>query len=439
VRYHRSRAAPAAIIDQPRIRKMGVPRMRVVVVVLGDLGRSPRMLYHALALADSDADVELVGYRESELPDEVARHPRIRVWPLRAEESIRAGGIAFVARGVLRVVRQGAELLRLLVRRVPAPDVLLVQNPPAVPALALALVAARVRRARLVVDWHNFGWSMLAARLDARHPIVRLARVYERACGWAADAHLCVSDAMCDVLARDLGVVGAVPFHDRPAARFVPLASDERTGLRTGLAAEYGIPERGRPLALLVSPTSWTADEDFDLLLEAAHQLDARLRAAAGAPDVVVVVTGRGPLRAQYEAIMAGLGLEHVHLRTRWLAPDVYPRFLAAADLGISLHRSTSGVDLPMKVADLLGAGVPVCALDYGPCLAELVHDGRNGRLFRDAGELARQVGDLLDGFPDEAAPLATLRRTLADEPGDDWQARWRAAAAPVLLAGRAP
>jgi hypothetical protein len=113
--------------------------MRVIVAVLGDLGRSPRMLYHALALADSEADVELVGYRESELPADVARHPHIRVWPLRAEESIRAGGVGFVVRGVLRVVRQGAELLRLLLRRVPAPDVLLVQNPPAVPSLAIAL------------------------------------------------------------------------------------------------------------------------------------------------------------------------------------------------------------------------------------------------------------------------------------------------------------
>lgn len=416
-----------------------MPRMRVVVVVLGDLGRSPRMLYHALALADSDADVELVGYRESELPADVARHPRIRVWPLRTEESIRAGGAAFVVRGVLRVVRQGAELLRVLVRRVPAPDVLLVQNPPAVPTLALALVAARLRRARLVVDWHNFGWSMLAARLGPSHGVVRAARAYERLCGRAADAHLCVSDAMRGVLARDLGVAGAVVFHDRPAARFAPLAPDERAALRAGLAAEYGIAERGRALALVVSPTSWTSDEDFDLLLEAARDLDARLGAVAGAPDVLVVVTGRGPLRARYEAVMAGLALEHVHLRTRWLAPDVYPRFLAAADLGLSVHRSTSGVDLPMKVADLLGAGVPVCALDYGPCLAELVHDGRNGRLFRTAGELAARLADLLEGFPAETAPLAALRRTLAAEAGDDWQAHWRAAAAPVLLERCAP
>jgi len=431
LRYHRSRAAPAAIGGKC------VPRMRVVVAVLGDLGRSPRMLYHALSLADSDADVELVGYRDSELPAEVRGHARIRVWALRTEDSIRARGIGFVVRGVWRVLRQSSELARLLLRRVPAPEVVLVQNPPAVPMLLVALVTARLRRARLVVDWHNFGWSMLAARLGPSHPLVRLARAYERGVGRRADAHLCVSAAMGEVLAAD-GVRGAVPFHDRPATRFTPLPPDERAQLRDGLRREYGVPGDGeRPLALIVSPTSWSADEDFDLLLDAARALDARLGPAS--PDVLVVVTGRGPLRARYEATMAGLRLGRVHLRTRWLAADAYPRFLAAADLGLSLHRSTSGVDLPMKVVDLLGAGVPVCVLDYGPCLAELVHDGVNGRLFRTADELAALLADLLAGFPAAAAPLAQLRRALAAEAGDDWPARWRAAAAPVVLGRRAP
>lgn len=432
-----------------------MPRMRVVVAVLGDLGRSPRMLYHALSLADSDADVELVGYRESELPAEIAGHARIRVWPLRAEESIRATGVGFVVRGLWRVVRQTVELAWLLVRRVPAPDVVLVQNPPALPMLIVALAAARLRRARLVIDWHNFGWSMLAARLGPSHPVVRLARTYERACGRRADAHLCVSAAMRDVLAAD-GVGGAVPFHDRPATRFTPLPADVRAAVRSGLGREYGVPDAGgpplsgspqrgrplsgsplsgRPLMLIVSPTSWSADEDFDLLLDAARRLDARL--GPSSPDVLIVVTGRGPLRARYEAAMAGLRFARVHLRTRWLAADVYPRFIAAADLGLSLHRSTSGVDLPMKVVDLLGAGVPVCVLDYGPCLAELVHDGINGRLFRTADELAALVAELLAGFPAEDAPLARLRRTLAHDGGDDWPVRWRTAAAPVVLGRR--
>ena len=40
--------------------KIGVKR--VFVVVLGDIGRSPRMQYHALSLSKSGFEVYIVGY-----------------------------------------------------------------------------------------------------------------------------------------------------------------------------------------------------------------------------------------------------------------------------------------------------------------------------------------------------------------------------------------
>lgn len=37
-------------------------RLMVQVVVLGDIGRSPRMRYHAASLAESGCTVDLIGY-----------------------------------------------------------------------------------------------------------------------------------------------------------------------------------------------------------------------------------------------------------------------------------------------------------------------------------------------------------------------------------------
>src|SRR3954466_2796403 len=42
--------------------------MRAAVVVVGDLGRSPRMQYHAHALAMHGVDVDFVGYEGAPLP-----------------------------------------------------------------------------------------------------------------------------------------------------------------------------------------------------------------------------------------------------------------------------------------------------------------------------------------------------------------------------------
>jgi beta-1,4-mannosyltransferase len=131
---------------------------------------------------------------------------------------------------------------------------------------------------------------------------------------------------------------------------------------------------------------------------------------------------------------MRRLPARRVRLRTLWLEPDDYPVFLGCADLGLSLHRSASGVDLPMKVADLLGSGVPVCALDYAPCVAEQVRHGENGVLFSDAASLAAQLFELLEGFPDRVPRLRQLRANVEAAHTPRWDEEWDENAYPVLF-----
>ena len=71
-------------------------------------------------------------------------------------------------------------------------------------------------------------------------------------------------------------------------------------------------------------------------------------------PDLVIAVTGKGPQKVFYEERMQQLGLQHVAFNTLWLEAADYPLLLGSADLGVCLHTSSSGLDLPMKVTRVL-------------------------------------------------------------------------------------
>lgn len=357
------------------------------------------MQYHALALAKRGVEVDVVAHRGHEPDAAVLRHPLIALHAIQAPTSRTRsnGGAAYAALAAADALLLSGRALRAMLFRARRPDVVLVQTPPAFPSLALAWLAARLRSARLVVDWHNLTPSMLALRVGEAHPLVDFVRGYEGFAGRRADAHLCVSAAMAAHLADELGCPDARVLYDRPAAAFTPLSPAERDELRARLLASHGAPA-GAPM--LVSSTSWTADEDFDLFLEALSSHD---RAATG--PLFVLVTGDGPGRSVFEEKVGARAFRHVHVRTAWVPAAEYPRVLAAADVGVCLHRSASGLDLPMKLADMAGAGLPVCAFDYGACLAERFRPGRDGLLFQNAQELAACLRTLLGGRAASLAP----------------------------------
>lgn len=219
-----------------------------------------------------------------------------------------------------------------------------------------------------------------------------------------------------------------LPLHDRPASHFHPI-----TDGRARLEFLETLPETKevRPsltsgrLRVLVSSTSWTPDEDFSVLIDALLQYSERARAQPDLPEILAVITGKGPQREMYlqkiAALEAAGRLQKVTIRAAWLTISDYARLLASASLGVSLHTSSSGVDLPMKVVDMFGAGLPVVGWNRFQAWPELVKEGVNGQGFGSSTELTDQLIEL---FGDDQK-LENLRAGAQRESARRWDDEW--------------
>lgn len=414
--------------------------MRAIVVTLADLGRCARMQNHARALADCGVGVDLVGLAGTPLPRAVSDMPRIAVHRLKAATNRYALGLAVVYSGMALgdALRMAVRLWRCL-RALERPDLVIVQNPPAFPTLLVTWLAVGAwRGVRFVVDWHDIGYTLLQTRLGRWHPAVRVARWLERRDGRRADVNLCVSRGMAAFLEQRFGLPHVHVLYDRPAAAFTALDQQARDRFRQILFGRMGV--RNEPTGFIVCPSSWTEAEDFDVVIDAAVTLEELIRRWESGgrhrrfPQLVILVTGDGRRRAEFERRFAGLAARRVQLRARWLEPGEYLRVVGSADLGLCLHRSTSGLDIPIKVADLFGAGVPVCALDYGACLAERVRHRDNGLLFSNAGQLADILFELFEAYPADQSSLERLRRGARRSSRPTWEEGWVLEAKALLL-----
>ncbi|MCL7050887.1 hypothetical protein MKW94_012629 [Papaver nudicaule] len=443
------------------IRKRG----RAAVVVLGDIGRSPRMQYHALSLArQASLDVDIVAYG--------GIHCIIRCCISERSICIHTMTQLPVPHGLPRILHpvillykaltQFFMLLWFLCYKIPTPDVFIVQKPPSVPTLVAVRWASWLRRSAIIVDWHNFGHTLLGLSMGRSSPYVKFYHWIEKHYGKMADGSLCVTKAMQYELAQNWEIKATV-LYDQPPEFFHPASLMERHKLCCKLNKDISHPhgfrdfvsaghkemggnvinenlftyqvdsdivlKSGRPV-LIVSSTSWTADEDFEMLLEAAVEYDRRISAILDEDDskkeemvsevshkekyciyprLLFIITGKGPEREKYEEKIKSLRLKHVAFRTMWLAAEDYPLLLGSADLGVCLHTSSSGLDLPMKVVDMFGCGLPVCAVSFS-CIEELVKSGKNGLLFSSSLEPADELLMLLKGFPDQCDALKSLK-----------------------------
>lgn len=316
------------------------------------------------------------------------------------------------------------------------PHVDLMENPPSIPTFHVAMFVAWIRRSKIIVDWHNYGHTLMGETLLLK-PLVPIYRWYEKGFGRRlGNVNLAVTDAMNRQLTGPKFRVKTpvLTLHDRPAEIFQPTKSAKErltflSGLKETKKDAKNIVEG--PLRLVVSSTSWTADEDFGILLDALMDYAKPLADSSSAvelpPPILAIITGKGPQKQPYIEKIKELEdqgkLPGIRILTAWLSTRDYASLLACADLGVSLHKSSSGVDLPMKVVDMFGAGLPVAAYSAFESFSELIKEGQNGCGFETADQLTEIFRRLL-GF-DGAQELARLKNGAISEGSLRWDEEW--------------
>ncbi|KAJ4700005.1 UDP-glycosyltransferase TURAN [Melia azedarach] len=347
---------------------------------------------------------DIVAYGGSKPHDAILEHPSIHIhtmtqWPTVPQACQSCFGPMLL---LLKPFIQFLMLMWFLCVKISSPDIFIVQNPPSVPTLAAVKWASSLRHSAFVVDWHNFGYTLLSLSLGRSSCFVSVYRWFEKCYGKMANGALCVTQAMQHELAQnwdikanlfcrlDKSLRQALGIQDCVGNGMERHNTDE-TLFTTQVGNDVFL-KPNRP-ALVVSSTSWTPDEDFGILLEAAIMYDRRVAAILNEDDstsgeilwkesdrnhactldcCLSLQKGKGPEKEKYEEKIRRLRLKRVAFRTMWLSAEDYPLLLGSADLGVCLHTSSSGLDLPMKVVDMFGCGLPVCAVSYS-CIEELV------------------------------------------------------------------
>lgn len=467
-------------------------KQRALVVVLGELARSPRMQYHCISLANNNYDVTVIagggGDSSDNSREELESNKDIKQNLINDSVDFKKYLPSILAY-IIKPIWQSILLIYQLCL-ISLVDVIIVQNPPSIPTLPIMCLYSKLTRAKLIVDWHNYGYSILSLNLNPTHPLVSISQTIEVFFGRMADAGFCVSNAMKQDLIDNFLI--RYPVHvlyDKPPKHFKPLSlrekhnfylklQDQITEFRSiddicqdkDVNANKRSPGRrdtrftmtdvinknlitskpDRP-AIIMSSTSWTEDEDFDILLQALKSYDLTLTNKQAEekmlfeddlPQLVCVITGKGPLKAHYESEIKKINFKHIEIVLPWLTAADYPNMVASCDLGISLHKSSSGCDLPMKVVDMFGCGVPVLAYHYD-AIGELVVEDYYGLTFKDSEELFTKLLFLLKDFYTEdscsrdeveCSPLGRYKKNIKRRfLLSRWEDNWNNEAKPVL------
>lgn len=417
-----------------RIKHYSSTRKSIAVLVLGDIGRSPRMLRHAQSFINNlndNYDVHLVGFLISGIPSRLKNNSRVHLHNITSYKmNVTQGSkISFLFYAFFKISSEILSLFWILIlsQKMSPLTHIIMQNPPSVPIVIIAKITSIIKGSIFIIDWHNFGFSILALKQTGF--VVKMYKLIERHVGKLADIHLTVTKEMKKFLKiywkfNDKNIHC---LYDRATLKFINKTINDKDDKKLwdiDIKKHFNkdniknLKQAKDDNLWMISSTSWTPDEDLNMLLddkvlqninEEIKSLDKDKRR-----KIVLFITGKdeGNLRTEFEGKLKDLSLEYIDVITIWLGShDNYIHLLKWCDIGLCFHKSSSGLDLPMKVVDMFGVNIPVIAINFDEiemkkimgidnddvkcALNELVQHNQRGLIFDKPQELTKYVLDV--------------------------------------------
>ena len=446
-------------MDEKNVNNDQLP-FNAAVLVVGDLNRSPRMLNHCLALTEAFPninEISLIGYNGGDIRSDIANNPKIKQYHIRKGINkflSKLPRFLFILAALIKIILQTLSLTWILFR-IPKFKFLILQNPPGIPSMLICWIICRLRGAKFIIDWHNYGYTILKVN-NRPNFLVNLACKYEKYLGKKSDLNFCVSQAEKRDLKKEFNI-DAICLPDRPVKGLFKFSNElEANDLYKNYPNELyslidtHLPENKnlKPI-VMISSTSWTPDEDFSMLLDAFIKTEEMIKESIEdktqkniynitedkIKKILFLITGRGPMRDKFMDKVSEANLKYFDVKSIWLESDDYPKLLSLVDLGISLHYSSSGIDLPMKVVDMFSGCLPVASVYY-ETINELVKENENGFLFKNSKDLGKILKNVIIELSatGKCEKIIKFRENLHKElDKNDWVSQWKQRIPPAL------
>ena len=433
----------------------------VAVLVVGDLNRSPRMLNHCIALTESFPninEVSLIGYDGGDIRSDIANNSKIKQYHFfqKINKFLRKlPRILFIFVALFKIILQTISLTWILLR-IPKFRFLILQNPPGIPSMLICWIICKIRGSKFIIDWHNYGYTILKVN-NRPNFIVNLAYKYEKYIGKKSDLNFCVSRAEKRDLKKQFNI-DEICLPDRPVKGLFKFLNEiEANDLYKNYPNElYSLIDthleknQNKKPIVMISSTSWTPDEDFSMLLDAFIKTEEMIKESIEdktqkdiynitedkIKKILFLITGRGPMRDKFMEKISEANLKFFDVKSIWLESDDYPKLLSLVDLGVSLHYSSSGIDLPMKVVDMFSGCLPVASVYY-ETINELVQENVNGFLFKNSKDLSKILKNVIIEISatGKCEKINKFRENLHKElDKNDWVSQWKQRVIPALI-----